>query len=292
MKIYHYTKIETLRLILKNRTIRFNRLDHVDDVDEYIHGSGPYDTKLGLYTFVSCWTKDREENRDLWERYGDGYRGVRIGLEEDLFETFQSVGDLNCYKFPTSIGQDFVIPPFINPARLYDVVYLDEQEQKVKDLISEGEHGILTEISYVGIYKKLKWKVQNESRYKLTLLPKPPKQNNVTCKALLEVLNDVSSLVEDKKIAPSKADKEFIKMMKNRGIINSILNDMLLPAIPTMLQGYEMKECYYDMPMKADALNGIEVMMGPKTIEEDRKTVERILNGIPEYHIIESKLYF
>ncbi len=85
MKVYHYTNIETLGLILKNRTIRFNRLDHVDDVDEYIHGSGPYDTKLGLYTFVSCWTKDREKNPDLWKRYGDGFRGVRIGLEEKLF---------------------------------------------------------------------------------------------------------------------------------------------------------------------------------------------------------------
>ena len=34
MRIYHYTNIETLALILKNRTIRFNRLDHVDDLEE------------------------------------------------------------------------------------------------------------------------------------------------------------------------------------------------------------------------------------------------------------------
>ena len=30
-KIYHYTSIETLALILKYKTIRFNRLDQVDD---------------------------------------------------------------------------------------------------------------------------------------------------------------------------------------------------------------------------------------------------------------------
>lgn len=33
MKIYHYTNIEALALILKNQTIRFNRLDKVDDID-------------------------------------------------------------------------------------------------------------------------------------------------------------------------------------------------------------------------------------------------------------------
>lgn len=35
MRIFHYTSIETLALILKNRTIRFSRLDKVDDPEEY-----------------------------------------------------------------------------------------------------------------------------------------------------------------------------------------------------------------------------------------------------------------
>lgn len=34
MRIYHYTNIETLALVLKNKTIRFNRLDRVDDLEE------------------------------------------------------------------------------------------------------------------------------------------------------------------------------------------------------------------------------------------------------------------
>ena len=43
MKIYHYTNIEALALILKNQTIRFNRLDKVDDIEEdacVINGRG------------------------------------------------------------------------------------------------------------------------------------------------------------------------------------------------------------------------------------------------------------
>ena len=34
MKLYHYTSVNTLYYILKNKTIRFNRLDKVDDIDE------------------------------------------------------------------------------------------------------------------------------------------------------------------------------------------------------------------------------------------------------------------
>lgn len=31
MKIYHYTTLDNLTLILKNKTIRFKRLDQMDD---------------------------------------------------------------------------------------------------------------------------------------------------------------------------------------------------------------------------------------------------------------------
>jgi len=34
MKIYHYTTIESLAQILKNKTLLFNRLDCVDDIEE------------------------------------------------------------------------------------------------------------------------------------------------------------------------------------------------------------------------------------------------------------------
>lgn len=54
MKLYHYTSIETLALILK--TIRFSRLDRVDDPDEYaFSGDG---VTPAHYCFVSCWTKN------------------------------------------------------------------------------------------------------------------------------------------------------------------------------------------------------------------------------------------
>ena len=83
MKIYHYTTIDNLALILKNRTIRFNRLDNgLDDLQEgSISSNG---VKLGNYGFVSCWTENKEENIPLWKLYTDNGVGVRIALEKDI----------------------------------------------------------------------------------------------------------------------------------------------------------------------------------------------------------------
>ena len=52
-------------LILKNKTIRFNRLDNgLDDLQEgNVSSCG---VKLGHYGFVSCWTENKEESVPLW----------------------------------------------------------------------------------------------------------------------------------------------------------------------------------------------------------------------------------
>ena len=86
MKIYHYTTIETLALIIKSRAIRFNRLDCVDDLEESLYGSGNMNIKLSQYEFVSCWTKDKEENLALWKMYTNN-KGVRICMDDDFLIT-------------------------------------------------------------------------------------------------------------------------------------------------------------------------------------------------------------
>ena len=53
VKLYHYTTLDNLALILKHRTLRFNRLDMVDDMEDaetYCQTA----VAKGKYTFVSC----------------------------------------------------------------------------------------------------------------------------------------------------------------------------------------------------------------------------------------------
>lgn len=49
MKIYHYTSIQTLALILHYKTMRFNRLDRVDDIEEAVYGSGPRNINMSQF---------------------------------------------------------------------------------------------------------------------------------------------------------------------------------------------------------------------------------------------------
>lgn len=82
--LYHYTSVETLVLILKNKTIRFSNLASVDDIEE--QGTEDFGD-FGRYCFVSCWTKDSEESIPLWNMYTPDMTGVRIRLPEHPFDT-------------------------------------------------------------------------------------------------------------------------------------------------------------------------------------------------------------
>lgn len=52
--LYQYTNIEALALILENRTIRFNSLDKMDDLQEQMSADLKNAAK---FVFISSWTK-------------------------------------------------------------------------------------------------------------------------------------------------------------------------------------------------------------------------------------------
>ena len=76
-RIYHYTTVDSLALILKTRTLRFTRLDGVDDVREAQQHIG---IDFGKYFFVSCWTQEEAESIPQWNMYSREMQGVRLEL--------------------------------------------------------------------------------------------------------------------------------------------------------------------------------------------------------------------
>jgi hypothetical protein len=78
VKIYHYTTIDVLALMLKNKTLRFNSLTNVDDQEE---AETQDEGSLKKHVFVSCWTDDEYENIGLWQMYGKNMKGIRIGID-------------------------------------------------------------------------------------------------------------------------------------------------------------------------------------------------------------------
>ena len=83
--LYHYTSLDTLALILKNKTLCFNNLVNVDDMEE---AQSEDMGEFGKFVYVSCWTADREESIPLWNLYTPDMHGVRIRLPEYPFETY------------------------------------------------------------------------------------------------------------------------------------------------------------------------------------------------------------
>jgi len=82
-KLSHYTSAQTLGLILKNKTIRFNRLDRVNDPKEAMSNDYANAQKL---VFASCWSGPDTESMPLWERYSAQMAGVRIIMPTLMFK--------------------------------------------------------------------------------------------------------------------------------------------------------------------------------------------------------------
>ena len=85
--LYHYTSVETLALILQNRTIRFNSLDRMDDLQE----KETKDIKnIGQFIYVSAWTSEEKESIPMWNMYSSLDAGVRIRLRTNPFFTYEN----------------------------------------------------------------------------------------------------------------------------------------------------------------------------------------------------------
>lgn len=82
--LYHYTTVDTLELILKNKTIRFNPLTNMDDNLEQWSAHGKQE---GSHVFISSWTESEDEIPDMWKQYcrPSPERGVRIRMVKNPF---------------------------------------------------------------------------------------------------------------------------------------------------------------------------------------------------------------
>lgn len=190
--INHYTNIDVLALILKNRTLRFTRLDKVDDPEESNFISNG--VNLGPYTFVSCWSEVKEESIPMWKMYTKGKWGVRLSIKkEGLFKTY--IDDVREHNevviskeepvislFPPEVrwNQKVYIPPIVTED--YDachfyrkIVYVDDVKPYAEGCVQitsrQDKVGFNIQTSKVGSYKNKRWAFQEEARFVLFFTP-------------------------------------------------------------------------------------------------------------------------
>lgn len=185
--LYHYTSLSSLALIINNRTICFNNLLNVDDIEE----AESSDIGLfGKYINVSCWTDEEKESIAMWSLYTPDMHGVRIKLPVFPFEKYHySKGKYHLGEDVDSYIDIAALNSFGNGSitldhpKLQQIQYVDDEKLICPAVRTRGsaetarrfysartmEAAVGAEVSYsfkeLGVYKRSDWKFQKEWRY-------------------------------------------------------------------------------------------------------------------------------
>lgn len=186
--LYHYTNIDSLALILKNKNIRLNSLDRMDDLQEQMSNDKQ---NFGKFVFVSSWTADSTESIPMWRMYTPKQRGIRIKLPVNPFveytptaaevasltnSTFQGDGS-SFFGFKTVIpakdvfSGEFSLTNHTSNKQLFEVQYTDDETLLKPTVLETIDGKFKISLSNIGIYKNKYWSFQNEWRYRLMFLP-------------------------------------------------------------------------------------------------------------------------
>lgn len=270
-RIYHYTSIESLALILKTRKLRFSRLDGVDDVKEAQRHA---EIDFGKFFFVSCWTQQEEESIPQWSMYSHEMQGVRIEMPSYPFTdqplrpkpgwegVIWSGEILSPLSFEAIWGNGyFIAPMFLNREQFAGPVeYVDNVEEEYANSIQrkvnpEGNVNLkINALPYLPRKKSRDWEFQKEYRFSLFILPSLPLPDG----------------------GPGTA--EFSSQV-GQHMSNSFINNVD-PGIR-----------YVDVPFSDEALRSLVVRTGPLITQGGSTCVEALVRAFaPEARIEESSL--
>lgn len=174
--LYHYTTVETLALILKNRNIKFNSLSNLDDKQEE---KSDDELNFGKNIFVSSWTDEENESIPMWNMYADMQCGVRIKLQSNPFEKDQILQNFDFISSRRGFYSSFLVETMINQCKRFEecilmpVEYTDDYDKLNPRIFSIdiSQKKVLIDMFKLGANKKKIWEFQREWRYILFLAP-------------------------------------------------------------------------------------------------------------------------
>lgn len=248
--LYHYTNIESLALILKNKSIRFNSLDKMDDLQE----QETEDVKnIGQFFYVSSWTDDDTESIPMWNMYGSLESGIRIKLrvypfkryeysKEDVLKFSKNHIIFGTEKFSSIIPlEDIFTKKFYSIYAtgnniLFPVIYTNEKDKLYPHIHDTNGEQIQLSTNEIGKYKNLYWQFQNEWRYILPILP------------------------IDLNLPVAEIGREFTLMA------NKIAFGLEKQPVP-----------YYELKIDDEVFQEMEIMLSPKFSDGNKTIVESLL---------------
>lgn len=148
--LYHYTNIESLALILKNKTIRFNSLDKMDDKQEQMTSDLK---RIGQFVYASSWTDEQNESIPMWNMYASLDRGVRIALPKNPFKLYENSQEQVASLFSASISPDS------DETNTFSNTYIKLDDMKNYNILSlqslNSKDDFLVEVEYTDEKDKL-----------------------------------------------------------------------------------------------------------------------------------------
>lgn len=263
--LYHYTSIETLALILRNRTIRFNSLDKMDDLQEQLTADAK---NLGKCVYISSWTADDQESIPMWNMYASLKAGVRIKMKTDPFALRECDFAAIAKAFPSTkieitgtppatlvpyhemLIKGFSAVPNTPEKLLCEVEYSNDLSRLYPSVLSRTKEGTTISLAEMGKVKNVHWAFQKEWRYIIQLIK------------------------TDYQKSPENMYKDFLATM-----------DCLISG------QYQQPFSYYDMPLAEDAFSMMSITLSPQLSAGNRVIVNSLVDKYnPTAEVKESEL--
>lgn len=276
-RVYHYTSLGTLELILSNKTLRFTRVDGLDDGMEAATFPGDLSRKF----FVSCWTTDPSDTPMAWRRFytacnDDPATRVRISIARKPFryrclgvvggdgrEAWLSAEFAQPFTFSSRFTSSYVIDDMNMTQQSWfgrPVAYVDQVENFYADrIIRHADGGLeLRAVQDFATHKERGWEEQSEYRFVLCAAPPIP---------------GLDGSVE----VPPFMEWEIFRRV---WCANSIRYGTY-PGVDRI-----------DMPIHMDAIGDMEIMLSPTFSEENIGRVRDLIQGfLPRATIMRSRYH-
>ena len=268
--LYHYTTISSLALILKNKTLRLNSLEQMDDLQEI---KSMDIQNFGKFIYVSAWTDKKEEIIPMWKMYTKPQFGVRIGLPKNPFQIIDS--KTNEFRDPTD-NEIRIIQNEKNEG-IYPIIRMEDMLHKncIISNISLGQQ--LIKIDYTMNIEKLEPQV-------LTI-----DMNNMSFNANLSKLGCVKN-----NYWKFQQEWRYIIRAIPFSIINSFENyeAEMMKFQRNIIKGQAEKPFpYIDLQLSVRDLERMQIITAPDMPESNKILVESLVGKYnPKAQIISSKL--
>lgn len=169
--LFHYTSRETFQKIVRTQTIRFTRLDQVNDADDGVAKDLP---NAATALFVSCWTSQVSESLPMWSLYSGRMDGVRLAFSPDWLSGKYQRTPYSWTRVDKILhvnrrgGFDMGTVEVWGPEQMS---YTDHPSRVPPAVTRRTTQRLAYNIRHLGLIKRKHWSFEREWRYRLSTIP-------------------------------------------------------------------------------------------------------------------------